>query len=293
MIKLVASRSSQQDQPLDIDELLAELAVKIDRIKVLYEQYFMGIEKIEPQVARKEVSRTMLVLQQQYIRNTGLRFKFNMMLQKWNIYLTYWNRTLREIEQGTYVRHLQKAARAQATKGSELPAEMAAKTKRPPSGPYDLRDTRTMHDHDTGSHPLIRAKPGSSDRELERVPAPPEAPLLPPPAPSAAAAQKKSPPPIPAAAIAAAQKNVAAAQKNVAPGLPKIPGMSDADLHALHQKYQLARISSGEGQVKYETLVNSLLRQVPQVLAQPGVKGVRFDVDVQGGKAVLKAIPQK
>src|SRR6516162_425781 len=92
-------------QPVDLGELLAELANKIERVKVLYEQYFMGIEKIEPTVARKEVTRAMLTLQQQYIRNTGLRFRFHTMLQKWNIYTTYWNRTLREIELGTYTRH--------------------------------------------------------------------------------------------------------------------------------------------------------------------------------------------
>ena len=68
----------------DIAAQLAELAQKMDRLKVLYEQYFMGIERIEPQVARKEVSRAMLLLQQRYIRNTGLRFKFNTLLQKWN-----------------------------------------------------------------------------------------------------------------------------------------------------------------------------------------------------------------
>src|SRR5438552_26012 len=101
----------------DIDQLLHDLAIKIDRIKVLYEQYFMGIEKIEPQVARKEVSRAMLQLQQQYIRNTGLRFKFNTLLQKWNIYVTYWNRILREIENGTYVRHLARAQRAAQREG--------------------------------------------------------------------------------------------------------------------------------------------------------------------------------
>jgi hypothetical protein len=45
--------------------------------------------------------------------------------------------------------------------------------------------------------------------------------------------------------------------------------------------------------VKYETLVNSLAKQVPTVLSKPGVKGVRFDVTVENGKPVLKAIPQK
>ena len=99
--RAVASRSQTEQQQagqVDIAEVLKELELKVERLKVLYEQYFMGIEKMEPQVARKEVTRTMLTLQQQYIRNTAMRFKFNTMLQKWQIYVTYWNRVLREIE---------------------------------------------------------------------------------------------------------------------------------------------------------------------------------------------------
>ena len=121
-IGAVASRSQteQQQTSLDIAEVLKELELKIDRLKVLYEQYFMGIEKMEPQVSRKEVTRLMLQLQQQYIRNTAMRFKFNTMLQRWQLYITYWNRTLREIENGTYVRHLQKAKRKAETAQSTL-----------------------------------------------------------------------------------------------------------------------------------------------------------------------------
>ena len=168
--RAVASRSQteqQQQTSVDIAEVLKELEIKIERLKVLYEQYFMGIEKIEPMVTRKEVTRAMLLLQQQQIRNTGLRFKFNTMLQKWNIYTTYWNRTLREIENGTYTRHIQRARRVAARK------------------------------------------------------------------------------------------------------------------------------QAGEGAVSYDALVNSLAKQVPRVLQQPGVKGVRFEVGMQNGKAILKAFPTK
>src|SRR6266540_4972997 len=98
----------------------------------------MGIEKMEPQVARKEVTRVMLTLQQQYIRNTALRFKFNTMLQKWNIYITYWNRVLREIENGTYLRHLAKVKRKAEREGQELPSEMPFKRIRPPTGELEL-----------------------------------------------------------------------------------------------------------------------------------------------------------
>src|SRR5437868_9365149 len=160
----VASRSQTEQQLLgqnqDLGELLTELGNKIERLKTLYEQYFMGIEKMEPQVARKEVTRVMLNLQQQYIRNTALRFKFNTMLQKWNIYITYWNRVLREIENGTYVKHLQKAKRKAEREGRELPAEMAFKKVRPASGAFNL-DEETHEskpnflDHDTGSHQAI------------------------------------------------------------------------------------------------------------------------------------------
>jgi hypothetical protein len=70
--------------------------------------------------------------------------------------------------------------------------------------------------------------------------------------------------------------------------------MSELDLRALHQRYVDAQKKSGSATtVKYETLVSSLAKQVPNVLQQPGVKGVRFDVSVQDGKPVLKAIPKK
>src|SRR4029077_10576145 len=123
-----------------LEDILADLSVRMERVKMLYEQYFMGIEKIEPLTARKEIQRVMLALQQEYIRNTGLRFKFNTMLQKWNIYITYWNRILREIENGTYTRHLAKLRRASERSGVAVPAEMRrirARQRRGPAQPED------------------------------------------------------------------------------------------------------------------------------------------------------------
>ena len=299
----------------DLEARLTDLALRIDRLKVLYEQYFMGIEKMEPQVARKEVTRVMLGLQQQYIRNTGLRFKFNTMLQKWNIYITYWNRVLREIENGTYVKHLQKAKRKAEREGRELPPEMAFKKVRPPSGAFNL-DEETHEskpnflDHDTGSHRAITEEVEAGLGELgdleevwDRIapseqgkrplaarpaapppPAPSKPPPLPPPAPSAAQARSSS------VATPLPRKPAPPAPMP----MPKIPGMTESDLRALHQRYVDAQKQSGAAAgVKYETLVSSLAKQVPDVLNKPGVKGVRFDVTVENGRPVLKAIPQK
>jgi hypothetical protein len=320
----VASRSQteqQQQTSVDIAEVLKELENKVERLKVLYEQYFMGIEKMEPQVARKEVTRTMLTLQQQYIRNTALRFKFNTMLQKWQIYVTYWNRTLREIENGTYIRHLQKAKRKAEREGRELPAEMRFDKIRPPSGTFSLdeetQDSQpTFLDIDTGAtgKPV---PPVEHDFDLESVfetiapsekkkPASgqPSAPAQAAPPPQAAAPPAKSaPPPLPPRAApppSPRASSVTTPLPNKPPPppsgamLPKIPGMSEPELRSLHQRYVDAQKASGAAaSVKYETLVNSLAKQVPSMLSKPGVKGVRFDVSVENGKPILKAIPQK
>jgi hypothetical protein len=70
--------------------------------------------------------------------------------------------------------------------------------------------------------------------------------------------------------------------------------MSERELRSLHQKYNEARKTSGEGgSVSFESMVSSLSRQVGKVLARPGVRGVSFDVTIQDGRAVLKATMKK
>jgi hypothetical protein len=265
----------------------------------------------------------MLTLQQQYIRNTAMRFKFNTMLQKWQIYITYWNRVLREIENGTYVRHLQKAKRKAEKEGRELPAEMRFDKVRPPSGTFSIdeetnKGTPKFLDHDTGQqhhHAAAAAhddleevwdrlvSPSEQKRASSPTPAPAPATARPSPAPAGAA--RPSPPPVPPRAApppipgraAPPPPPGAAARAPTPPSaatLPKIPGMSDHELRSLHQRYVDAQKASGAAaSVKYETLVNSLAKQVPGVLARPGVKGVSFDVTVENGKPILKAIPKK
>ena len=43
--------SSKNKKEPSIDELLDDLQQRIDRLKVLYEQYFLGLQKLEPLVA--------------------------------------------------------------------------------------------------------------------------------------------------------------------------------------------------------------------------------------------------
>jgi hypothetical protein len=71
----------------------------------------MGIEKLEPTVPRKDVDRRIHVLRKEQIRNTALRFRFQMLLQRYNTYQTHWQRICRDIENGTYKRHVIRAQR--------------------------------------------------------------------------------------------------------------------------------------------------------------------------------------
>lgn len=94
----------------ELEVLIGELEQRVERLRSLYEQYFMGIEKIEPSVLRKDVERRFWLLRREQIRNTALRFKLNMVIQRYNTFQQYWQRICREIENGTYKRDVQRAA---------------------------------------------------------------------------------------------------------------------------------------------------------------------------------------
>ena len=105
---------------------LDDLERKVERLRALYESFFLGVERRPPQVPRQEVNRLMLETQQLAIRNVALRFRFQALSQRWTLLTTYWNRTLREIESGTCRRDLQKAYRRIAARGEPLTEGEAA-----------------------------------------------------------------------------------------------------------------------------------------------------------------------
>jgi hypothetical protein len=142
--KPVASRASIRDgmsSSEQIAEELDELTKRLERCKVLYEQYFLGIQKTPPSTLHTELERKFRHMQQANIRNTALRFRFTTLSQKFGSYNTYWKRTLRQIENGTYIRDVARAGRRAARNGEDLPEELLAKM------PKRMRD-RIMRDRD-------------------------------------------------------------------------------------------------------------------------------------------------
>jgi hypothetical protein len=114
----------------EIEKVVGDLEIAVDRLRSLYEQYFMGIEKMEPMVPRKDVDRRIQALRKEQIRNTAQRFRFQMILQRYNTYQTHWQRICREIENGTYKRHLIRARQrfGEGARASLLPPPASERT---------------------------------------------------------------------------------------------------------------------------------------------------------------------
>ena len=119
-------------EPLELDNAIEELETRVERLRALYEQYFMGFEKIPPAVVHKDVERRIYTLRREQIRNTAKRFKLQTIIQRYNTFHQYWQRILREIENGTYKRHVLRAERnASLASASKGPSPIASDTGMP------------------------------------------------------------------------------------------------------------------------------------------------------------------
>lgn len=137
----------------ELDMLLDDLETRVERLRSLYEQYFMGIEKIPPHIVQKDVDRRLYALRREQIRNTARRFKLQTIIQRYNTFQQYWMRIMREIENGTYRRHVLRAERtvgvtdlltAAERKRQALPEPEGRATNPPLAGdaPLDAAEVR-------------------------------------------------------------------------------------------------------------------------------------------------------
>ena len=252
----------------EIETLVNELETRVDRLRALYEQYFMGIERMPPSVPHKDVERRLQLLRKEQIRNTGVRFRFQMIIQRYNTYQTHWQRICRQIEEGTYKRDLLRAQRRKPIIEAEImssrpppppepevqpePIPEEAPTRKVALAEIDALSDLKLDDFadldrvlnapienlPVPPKPVAPAPPRPQWRKIDKpapvpaatAPAAPQQPkpALPPPVP------KKPPPPLPTAAAQAAPKPAPAAPAPApkpAPPAPAAPApKSPADL---------------------------------------------------------------
>ncbi len=144
-----AKNSSDAPNSDDIGEMLDDLSNRIDRCKVLFEQYFLGIQKTAPGQLHVDLERHIRQLTQIHIRNTGQRYRFTTLSQKFASYNTYWKRTLRQIESGSYIRDMARLERKSARTGKDVPDEVLAKM------PKRMRD-RILKDRQSAADRVAR-----------------------------------------------------------------------------------------------------------------------------------------
>ena len=260
-----------------IEARLGEMEMKTDRLRSMYESYFMGMERMPPNGPRRDMNRMMLELQQVVIANASLRFRFQALSQKWVLHTTYWNRTMREIEAGTYRRDVARAQRHMAQRGGVLTEEEAIAigipksrvkafiahqqreaSKKPPSDTKTLPETPTTATATTTTTTAAAVIPSSPPRT--------------------------GPPPIPAHA-----------RRSPAPdtGAPPLPGLGELDFENAYQSYRAVHQQLGlAAEVpSKENLRARLGKQLPKILAAQQCERVRIEVTAEDGKVRLRAWP--
>lgn len=125
------------------DDITA-LEKKLIQLKTGYEQYFLGMQKTAPEKLRSEVEKLIRLYTNQTITNTALNFRLNTVVAKFSSYRTYWDRTVREIEEGRYIRE---KFRMKLHDKMSQPAPPAQPTVRPAaSGPSEEDNIKRVYE---------------------------------------------------------------------------------------------------------------------------------------------------
>lgn len=249
--------ATKKVNPLETDHELLEahleqLARKFDRLRSLYENYFMGIEKQPPMVARREMNRLMLETQQINIGKATQRFKYQTLNQKWVTYLAYWNRTMRAIESGTYRRDVARTQRTLTEAGAEMTIEQALAMGIPSTRAKVFVERQNRMAEQRRASGIRNAKPSS------------------------------------AASTAAA--SAAAASALVANTIPGITDREIESFYENYRKAR-AETGDTRPLRGIDDLKQKLRPQIEQVLREHKVDRATLDVSIENGKVKVRARP--
>ena len=89
----------------------AELEAELAELRAAYDLYFQGVERIPPQKKHDAFKKALKALKSSFVRQTAAKFRIESITQKLQTYERLWERTLKEIESGTYRRDLARIKR--------------------------------------------------------------------------------------------------------------------------------------------------------------------------------------
>jgi hypothetical protein len=288
--------------PKEFEITLGDAEVQLSRLKHLYEQWFQGIERIEPQIPRKQLERTIHLLRKEQPRNTALRFRFQTLIQRYTTLQTYWRRIGRQIEEGTYRRDLLRARRRREAARAEREAERRSRSSSPLElDPSEDLDVEQLIEQASGRlDELLQApRPGPHTKSLdldESNAAPAPQPSKPKPAADAPAAtfgkpQSRRPQP----SRARSNPAITPARKPAPPIAGRAKGPGDARMRQIYESYVEAKRRNNErtDRIDYETVAKSLKKMVPKLDRKHKGKRIDFKVIVKDGKVGIKPVVKK
>jgi hypothetical protein len=288
--------------PKEFEITLSDAEVQLSRIKHLYEQWFQGIERIEPQIPRKQLDRTIHLLRKGQPRNTALRFRFQTLIQRYTTLQTYWRRVGRQIEEGTYRRDLLRARRRREAARAERDKQRNRRSSNPleldPNQDVDM-DELIEQASERMDQLLQAPEPGTSAKSLDidesSVAAAPR-PTAPKPrgdVPAATFGKPKSRRPVPSRERSSPAINPG--RKTPPPIAARAKGPGEARMRQIYESYVDAKRKNNErtDRIDYETVAKSLKKMVPRLDRKHKGKRIDFKVIVQDGKVGIKPVVKK
>ncbi len=119
---------------MGIPEDMALFEQSLNELVIKYEQYFLGLEKLEPLKLLKQVESCVRQYANVSIVNTMHKFKYNTLVARFCSYKQYWNRINRLIEEGRYSRDRFKLSMHQEKPPVARPPEPSSTPNRPDPG---------------------------------------------------------------------------------------------------------------------------------------------------------------
>lgn len=242
--------------PEDIDRL----DHMIEQLKKKYELFFSGMERKEPGPDRVAVEQMARRLHTAFITNSAHMYRLKTVTTKLTTYQTYWDRVLRQMEEGTFRREIDKR------KIIQKDMAIAREAERQGEGYISMGEYNDGDLDDEIGKAAVEAFGGLDHAHKHRgagAPPHPAAHAQPPPAPA--------PKPAPAAANGE---------------------LKHSHVAELYNAFVMAKRTLGEANVNVslDGFKKQLEQQLPALRAKYKTDQVDFKISIRGGKASIKAV---
>lgn len=254
------------------ERMLEDAENRLERLRALYEQWFQGLERLEPTIPRKNFDRLMDQLRRNRPRTTGLKFRYQNLVSRYTTYVTYWRKVARQIEEGTYRRDIMRARKTRE--------EAREKHKR----------ERELKKAIKGG--MAKAKPETPETVQQPASATPVEEAE--PAQAAGAAKGAE-----AAVKPAAPSGPASCPLSSAPSGPAAPALASGALpeqkmRSIYDRYVNAKSRNNERvNVNYERLAGKVAATLLKLQKKHAGKQIDFEVVVRNGRVALKPVVKR